>query len=158
MPPLSIRPYRPSDLDDVIAIFLAAIRETAARDYAPAQIDAWAQADRDGWQAARLSRPTWVAVAGDRPAGFSDLTPDGYLDMMFVHPGQQRRGVASALLRTVEQAAGDQGLDRIFTDSSITARPFFERRGFQLVAERTVEKRGQTFTNFRMSKPLPAHG
>ncbi len=158
MSPLAIRPYRPADLDDVIAIFLAAIRETAARNYAPAQIDAWAQADRDGWRAARLSRPTWVAVVGGRPAGFSDLMPDGYLDMMFVHPVQQRRGVASALLRTVEQAAGDQGLARIFTDSSITARPFFERRGFQVAAQRTVEKRGQSFTNFRMSKLLTAHG
>jgi putative acetyltransferase len=153
-PRLAIRPYRPSDLDVVIAIFQGAIREIASRDYAPAQIEAWAQVDRAGWESRRLSRPTWVAVIGETIVGFSDLEPDGHLDMMFVHPARQGIGVASALLATAEAAARAQGLTAIFTHASITARPFFERRGFRVVAEQSVEKRGQRLTNFRMEKAL----
>ena len=152
---LSIRPYRPDDLDAVIAIFLGAIRQVASRDYTPAQIDAWAQADRGVWAVRRLSRPTWVAAIGGAAAGFTDLEPDGHLDMMFVHPAHQRIGVASALLATVEAAARAQGLARIFTEASLTARPFFARHGFSVAAARVVEKRGQMLRNFRMIKILP---
>lgn len=88
--------------------------------------------------------------------GFTDLEPDGHLDMMFVHAAHQRAGIATALLATVEAAACTQGLRRIFTEASITARPFFERRGFSVIARQSVEKRGQHFTNFRMEKVLPA--
>ena len=78
---LSIRSYRPDDLDAVIGIFLAAIRETAAKDYDRAQIEAWAQADRDRWAGVRLSRPTWVAMVAENPVGFTDLERDGHLDI-----------------------------------------------------------------------------
>ncbi len=151
---LSIRAYRSTDLDAVIAIFLGAIREVASRDYAPAQIDAWAQVDRAAWASRRLDRPTWVAVIGPAAVGFTDLEPDGHLDMMFVHPAHQGVGVATALLGTVEAAARAQGLVRLFTEASLTARPFFERRGFSVVAAQCVEKRGQRLKNFRMAKVL----
>jgi putative acetyltransferase len=154
----SIRPYRPDDLDAVIDIFLGAIREIAAKDYDRAQIEAWAQADRDAWAKARLSRPTWVAVIGGKPVGFSDLEPGGHLDMMFVHPVHQGVGIATALLERVETAARGQDLSRIFTEASITARPFFERRGFRLVAAQLVHVRGQALANFRMEKLLARGG
>ncbi len=153
-PTPSVRPYRPGDLDAVIAIFLGAIREVAARDYDPPQIDAWARADRDEWAAKRLDRPTWLALVGREPAGFADLEANGHLDMMYVHPAHGGAGVATALLRTVEAAAREQGLKRIFTEASLTARPFFAKRGFKTVAKQTVERGGQRFINFKMDKLL----
>jgi len=151
---VTIRPYREGDLDSVIAVFQAAICGTAARDYSPAQIAAWARADRRAWARARMDRPTWVAELGAAPIGFTDLEADGHLDMMFVDPAHQGRGVASGLLATVEAAARAGGLSRIFTEASITARPFFERRGFRLIAAQSVAIRGQVLTNFRMDKLL----
>ncbi len=74
------------------------------------------------------------------------------LDMMFVHPAHQRLGVATALLATVESVAREQGLSRLFTEASITARPFFERHGFRVIRQRTVHRRGQDLTNFAMEK------
>jgi putative acetyltransferase len=150
-----IRSYRATDLDAVIEIFLRSIREVASKDYTQAQVDAWAQADRDGWAIHRLSRPTWVAVFGQELVGFTDLEPDGHLDMMFVHPAYQGVGVATLLLATVEAAAKAQGISRLFTEASVTARPFFEKRGFSVLASQRVEKRGQLLPNFRMAKSLP---
>lgn len=149
---IHLRRYVTEDLDAVIEVFQRAIREVASRDYDPAQIAAWSQVDRDAWEPWRLTRPTWVAVDGVRVVGFSDLEADGHLDMMFVHPDYQGMGVASQLLRQVESAALAQGVTRIFTEASHTARPFFARRGFLLEAEQVVGKRGERMTNFRMYK------
>lgn len=149
---IGLRRYVTEDLDAVIAVFQRAIREVASRDYDAAQIAAWSQVDREAWEPWRLTRPTWVAIDGPSVIGFSDLEPDGHLDMMFVHPDYQGMGVASQLLRQVESAAAAQGLTRIFTEASHTARPFFARRGFLLDAEQVVGKRGERMTNFRMHK------
>lgn len=124
MPPV-IRRYEAADLDAVIGVFLRSVREVASRDYDAAQIAAWAQVDRDVWLRRRLDRPTWVALIDGLTAGFIDLQSDGHIDMLFVDPACQRRGVASALLATVEHAARAQRLAVLDTDASITARPFF---------------------------------
>jgi putative acetyltransferase len=153
---VDIRPYAPEDLDAAIEVFLRAIRETCAAHYDARQIAAWAQADRAEWSARRLAKPTWVAVSAGTIAGFADLEWDGHLDMMFVHPAHQRAGVATALLRQIERAAHEQGIARIHTDASITARPFFERHGFRVVSAQSVSVRGQSFANFRMEKHLTA--
>jgi len=151
-----IRRYEAADLDAVIGVFLRSVREVASRDYDAGQIAAWAQADRDAWSRRRLDRPTWVALIHDVIAGFTDLQSDGHIDMLFVDPACQRRGVASALLDTVECAARVQRLAALDTDASITARPFFEAHGFQVVRSQVVELRGQRLTNFRMEKRLIA--
>jgi hypothetical protein len=57
-------------------------------------------------------------------------------------------------VRRVETAARDGGLGRIFTEAGITARPVFERHGFRVTAEQSVECRGQWLTNYRMERPL----
>lgn len=149
---LSVRMYKSADLDTTATIFLRAIRQVAYKDYDRAQIDAWAQINRDLWGERRLSRPTWVAVLGGVPVGFTDLEPNGHLDMMYVHPDYQGIGVATLLLTTVESAAKAQNLSGVFTEASITAKPFFERRGFSVLASQRVETRGQILINFRMQK------
>lgn len=153
---ITIRRYVPDDLDGLIAIFTRAVRETAIRDYSPEQLRAWApdRPDRDAWAARRTSRPTFIAEAGGAAAGFTDLEPDGHIDMMFVHPDHQGRGVAAALLAHVEAQARKAGLSRIFTEASLTARPFFARHGFIVISEQQVPVRGEVLTNFRMEKYL----
>jgi len=152
---LAVRPYVPQDAEATIGIFLRAIREVASNDYTPDQVNAWAQVeDHEGWARRRASRPTWIATVDGSPAGFSDLEASGHLDMMFVHPQYQGLGVASLLLKAVEAAGHGQSLTLITTEASLTARPFFERRGFNVVAAQEVQKRGQTLRNFRMEKRL----
>jgi putative acetyltransferase len=151
-----IRRYDAADLDAVIGVFLRSVREVASRDYDAGQIAAWAQADRDVWSRRRLDRPTWVALIDDVIAGFIDLESSGHVDMLFVDTASQRKGVASTLLETVENAARGQRLALLDTDASITARPFFEKHGFQVVRSQDVALRGQRLTNFRMEKRLIA--
>jgi len=153
---VTIRPYNSDDLHATVDIFLRAIKEVSSRDYSPEQIAAWAKVDDlNAWGAARFSRPTWIAVVDDQPVGFTDLTDSGLLDMMFVHPKFQGVGIASRLLARVESEAHAQGIKRIHTEASKTARPFFEKKGFVLVRAQRVEKRGQILENFLLEEAVP---
>ncbi|MCT7378624.1 GNAT family N-acetyltransferase [Chelativorans salis] len=152
---ITVRPYHSADVQDTAEIFLGAITEVSSRDYTPKQIAAWAKVDDQGaWGRARESRPTWIAEVDGQAVGFADLTNDGLLDMMFVHPQFQGVGVASSLLDKVEAQARVAGMSRIFTEASKTAWPFFEKRGFRVVRAQQVEKRGETLENFLMEKSL----
>jgi putative acetyltransferase len=158
---LIVRPYRDdaSDRDATIRIFLSAIRETASRHYTPAEVAAWAQVDDPArWHAVRLSRPTWVAESNGEAAGFTDLLPDGLVDMMFVAPWAGGQGVASALLDKAEATARAEGLYRLWTEASLTAEGFFARRGFRVLSRQVVEKRGQRLRNAVMERPLALLG
>ena len=44
----------------------------------------------------------------------------------------------------------------MYAEASITARPAFESQGFTVIAAQTVERRGESFTNYRMEKSLSA--
>ena len=151
-----IRPYNEADLDVLIDLFVGSVRQVASRDYSPAQIEAWAPVavNREHWATLLGSRPTYVAEARGQIVGFSDLEPDGHIDMLFVHADHQGKGVARALLDHILARAHEQGIDRLFTEASITARQFFERSGFEVIKSQDVELRGQTFRNYRMVKSL----
>lgn len=156
-PVVAVRAYDPADAPGTLALFLAAVTETASADYTVEQIDAWA--DREGrdlgrWDAAMRARGAFVAEIGAELAGFSDVGPDGYVDMMFVAPRFLRRGVARTLLVHGEALARGRGALELSADVSITARPFFESQGFVVEAQQSPVRRGVALTNFRMTKPL----
>jgi putative acetyltransferase len=100
-----VRAYQPEDRDALINVFVRAIRESAIRDYSPAQVEAWSAVDRANAWSAVGDRLIWVAVAGASVVGFTDLEPSGHLDHMYVHPEHEGRGIASALLTCLEAAA-----------------------------------------------------
>jgi len=153
---LRVRPYASADLDALIVLFRDTVRTVARRDYSPEQLLAWAPdgADRGGWALRLAASSTWVAALDDRAVGFISLEPDGHIDMLYVHAALQRRGIAGALLEQLERAARARGLNRLFAEASITARPFFAHRGFHVIEAQTVALRGQELTNFRMGRRL----
>ena len=76
----------------------------------------------------------------------------GYLDRLYVHRDFQGRGVATALCDALE---AQTPAPRYTTHASITARPFFESRGYRVTRAQQVERRGVWMTNFVMEKPGP---
>jgi len=158
MAEIFIRDYRPDDVNALIELFRGSVRVLARKDHTESQLLAWAPDDIDPkvFGPRRASRPTWIAEVDGQIAGFSDLEPDGHVDMLYVHPAHQGKGVARALLRHVEDTAIRKGLKLIYTHASITARPVFERMGFHTIRAQTVTARGETFTNYRMEKQLVA--
>ncbi|MBH0097968.1 GNAT family N-acetyltransferase [Salinibacterium sp. NSLL150] len=155
---IEVRPYTELDAASTLAVFIAAVTQTASADYTVEQTEAWADIDaRDlhSWGRAMAARNSFVATIDEEVAGFSDVSATGYIDMMFVAPRFLRRGVARRLLAHAEAVASDSGARVLTADVSITARPFFERFGFVVTAEQHPVKRGVELTNFAMLKPLP---
>ena len=66
----------------------------------------------------------------------------------------QRRGIGRQLLDALVAEAHRIGLVRLFTEASITARPFFEAHGFTTLASQVVKCRGAEFVNYRMERVL----
>ena len=142
---IEIRDYRASDSEALADIFQRAVREIARKDYSPVQVLAWAPDARDG---------AAVAEYDGQVAGFTDLDGDGHIDMFYVNPDFQRRGVASAMLRFLAERGQSERRKRLFGEVSITARPVFERHGFKVLAYQTVETNGQSLGSYRMEKLL----
>lgn len=149
----SIRRWKREDSAVLADVFARAVRETASRDYRPAQIEAWAAGPAD-WAERLGAHIAFVAAEAERPIGFIQYEPPHLIDMAYVHPQRQRLGVASALLAAVEAEARSRAVRLLNVEASITGRPFFERRGFVLMTPQIVRVRGQEFLNYRMQKWL----
>lgn len=151
-----IRDYDAGDAPEIVRLFYETVRSVNRADYSDRQVEAWAPAvpDVQEWHARMNARRTLVAEEGGVVVGFAELEDDGHLGMLYVRGDTVGSGVGRRLYRAVEREARRSGLARIFTEASITARPFFERQGFRVVREQAVSRRGVTMTNFAMEKPL----
>ena len=146
-----IRPYRSADCPALAELFYETVHTVCARDYTPEQLDAWATGEVDlaAWDVSFLAHRTLAAVEGETIVGFADMDGSGYLDRLYVHRDFQRRGVASALCDALEAASA---AETFTTHASRTARPFWEHRGWRVVREQTVLRRGVALNNYVMEK------
>jgi putative acetyltransferase len=151
-----IRDYRAEDCRALVDLFTDTVRRIAIRDYSADQVAAWAPAPPCYTRFAPrfTAKPSFVAELDGVIAGFSDMEPDGHIDLFYVHADHQGKGVATALLIHIESKARKAGLFRLYSEISFTARRFFEKRGFVVLAQQEVPVGDQVLTNFRMEKPL----
>ncbi|WP_418718791.1 GNAT family N-acetyltransferase [Candidatus Allofournierella merdipullorum] len=147
---MNIRPYRSSDCPALAELFYETVHTVNAAHYTPDQLDAWAdgKVDLEAWDSSFREHYTLVAEEEGKILGFGDIAADGYLDRLYVHRLHQRQGIAAALCDRLEQTVKGS----IVTHASITARPFFEARGYRVVKQQQVERHGVLLTNFVMEK------
>ena len=67
---------------------------------------------------------------------------------MFVHKDFQGKGIATILLNEIERYATATGIIRITSEVSLTARPFFEQRGYIVTEEQKRRANQLSLTNF----------
>lgn len=153
-----VRDATTGDAPAIADLFYHTVLNVNIRDYSSAQVSAWAgPAPEPEWWEERIAesdnaRRTFVVEHNWLVVGFAELEGDGHLDTLYVHHEFQGRGTASLLLDRIEAEAQRLGLSRLYTEASITAEPFFRRRGFSVVEAQQVEVRGHTFRNYRMEK------
>ncbi|MBN7280267.1 GNAT family N-acetyltransferase [Vibrio cholerae] len=151
---IEIRKYQESDALDLWAIFYHTVRNVNLRDYSQAQVEAWAP---DGfsseiWQRKMNLLSPFVAEIDGKIVGYSDLQENGLIDHFFCHHEHQGQGVGRQLMEHVLRMGELQGITRFYSEVSITARPFYERFGFNVIQEQIIEVRGQKLCNFVMEK------
>lgn len=145
-----IREYLETDCGAVVHLFSQTVHTVNAKDYMKEQLDVWApeKIDIEKWNQSLLEHYSLVAMIDDKTVGFGDIDKSGYLDRLYVHKDYQRQGIATAICDKLEQTV--EG--RIITHASITAKVFFEKRGYVVVREQQVERQGIFLTNYVMEK------
>lgn len=152
-----IRQYEPSDCQAIAELFYNTVHAVNAADYTREQLYAWASGhvDPEQWNQSFLEHYTLVAMDGETLAGFGDIDESGYLDRLYVHMDYQNRGIGTAICDGLERAVSGTA---ITVHASITAKPFFEKRGYRTVKKQQVERCGILLTNYAMEKQTAAVG
>lgn len=146
-----IRDYNSSDCEEIVKLFYDTVHNINKEDYTQEQLNAWVpkEEDLEKWDRSFLEHVTVVAVLDGKIVGFGDVDQTGYLDRLYVHKDYQRQGIANELCEELEDRTES---DKFTVCASITAKPFFEKRGYKLVKEQQVKKNGVDFLNYVMEK------
>jgi len=151
-----IRSYQLGDHEAISEIFPIAIHEIASEVYTQEKCNAWSEKrpNPERWERRCEVKRPFVFVSQGEIAGFLELDPDGHIDWMYVHPDHKQKGIASRLIDHAVKTSSDAGLSRVFVDASICAKPVFDKKGFRVIEEKTVEIRGENLINFAMELQL----
>lgn len=151
-----IRHAKQGDLPAMQELFVATIETICRYDYSPEQIVAWTSSieNTKRWTDKLMKQYFLIAEIDNRIVGYASLENNEYLDFMYVHKDYQRQGIADKLYTEIEVQAIRHGTTLLTSDVSITARPFFEKMGFKVMAEQKNNVKGIEIINYKMTKEL----
>lgn len=149
---MEIKEYQSKDCLEMFKLFYDTVHTINAQDYSKVQLEAWANhsIDLEKWNESFLKNHTLVAWNDNQIVGFGDISNEGYLDFLYVHKDYQEQGIASALCNELEKKVKG----KIITHASITAKPFFEHRGYRIITSQRVERKGILLVNYIMQKEV----
>jgi putative acetyltransferase len=156
MPKPALRPFLPSDVPMLAAIFVAAIQESTGDDYSEAQQEAWAAVAEDEAAFGKnlAGELTLIATIQNAPVGFASLKGNDHIDMLYVHPSVAGQGVGALLCDALERLASARGTKNLSVDASDNALDFFRKRGYVARRRNSVTVNGEWLANTTMRKAL----
>ena len=151
-----IRNFIPGEEAELRQVFMSSVHELALGFYNKEQLDVWApQAyDERRWAEKVSTLRPFVAVVDDHAVGYADLQESGYIDHFFVSGPFSGRGVGSALMGHIHQAASQRRISELSAHVSLAAESFFLKHGFSLVRRQSVSYNGISMNNALMTKQL----
>ena len=156
-PSYKLRKLSEEDIPVLQTLFRETVLHVNARDYTREEVEDWASCGESAEHMKDLlARNDYVAVLNEQGEiiGFSSMNAEGYLHSLFVHKDYQRDGVGSLLVSAVEQRAREYGVSEITAEVSLTARPFFEKRGYEVMKIQKRRANRLKLTNVVMCKRL----
>jgi len=144
---ITIRKFEIGDEGYIWNVFYSSIHQICSKDYSRDQVEAWAPKHLDSniWRQKIQSICPFVAVLENTIVGYADIQPDGKIDHFYVHGNHQSKGIGKALMSNIFEKATK--LDRLYSEVSHTAKPFFIKYGFNVIKQQQVQIRGMTLTN-----------
>lgn len=148
---MKLREYKTSDCERMAELFYQTVHSVNAKDYTKEQLNAWAtgKVDLQEWNNSFLKHKTIIALENEEIVGFGDIDESGYLDRLYIHKNYQGKRIASAICDELEYSVKGK---RITVHASITAKPFFEHRGYRVILEQEVVRCGIALKNYVMVK------
>ena len=151
---MKIREANENDLSQITQLFFDTVNTVNKKDYSKEQIAVWSASSQnvDFWLNCIVSQFFIVLVKDDLIIGFASLDNNACVDFMYVHKDFQHIGVATELLDALESEAYEKGFTGIWSDVSITAKPFFFKNGFNEKEEYIKRLQEVEFENTIMIK------
>lgn len=152
MSEMEVRKFRKGEEKKLWKLFYNTIHNVNIQDYDENQIAAWAPDELDINIAIQKfgEIDPFVVIKDGKIIGYADIQSDGYIDHFYCHHEFQRQGVGSTLFAALEKEARENGILEMYSNVSITARPFFEAMGFSVEKEQVLQVRDQHLINYRM--------
>lgn len=156
MAEIKIIDFEENMLEEIMQLFYDTVHSVNAKDYNEQQLERWAPSKPDvvSWKQRLGNNICFVAIVENKIAGFAELTDDGHVDTMYVHKDHQRKGVATNLMQQLLKIASERNYTELTTESSITAKPLFEKYGFEVTRIKKKLYNGKEFINYEMTKAL----
>lgn len=152
MSEMEVRKFREGEEIELWKLFYNTVHNINIQDYDENQVAAWAPENLDINIAVQKFREIdpFVVIKEGKIIGYADIQSDGYIDHFFCHHEFQGHGVGSMLFSALEKEARESDILEMYSNVSITARPFFEAMGFSVEKEQIIQIRDQKFKNYRM--------
>lgn len=144
------------DATQLCALFYNTVHKINAKDYTPSQLDAWAPEDIDisTYIKKIMSKYAIVAKDAENILGYGNIDKNGFLDHLYVAENSQREGVGTLICDELENYAKKCGNETVTVEASITAKDFFGKRGYVVIKEQFVERKGVKLKNYVMTKNI----
>jgi GNAT superfamily N-acetyltransferase len=132
---VTIRRATVHDADAACKVVRRSIIELCALDHGGDQqrLDSWLANKTPSHFSQWITSDAAIALVAEREGaveGFALLGREGKLHLLYISPDARFSGVSTALLNAVETEAAALGVTRLELESSITARRFYESRGY----------------------------
>jgi putative acetyltransferase len=151
---LKFRQANLNDLEEMQELFVETIKNTCKNEYNKQQIDAWVSSveNKERWKSILANQYFLIAEINNKMVGFGSLENGNYLDFMYVHKDFLRKGIANLIFEKLKAKSLELGFDKLNSDVSKTARPFFENKGFKVIRENKNMMKGVEIINYHMSQ------
>jgi predicted N-acetyltransferase YhbS len=148
---ITIRAAAAADVAAVARLIEHAVRVSNDPDYEPETVELIVANFTPGRLAQKMAqRDVFVGLIEEVLVGTVSLGGDK-LHSLFVDPDWQGQGIGRRLVGHLEKHAINRGVAELRVSSSITARPFYDKLGYQLL---TFEPRPDGSPQFLMCKRL----
>ena len=153
---LKIRKATIEDTEQITQLYYDTINNINIRDYDSEQIRLWSSGHlkTEKWKKNITEQYFIVSESEGIITGFASITEKGYLDFMYVHKDHQGKRIATKMLSELEKFADSLELKEIWAQVSITARPFFRSKGFEITKEFITRIEGIEFADAIMTKSI----
>lgn len=151
---------RQANLPDIPALkelYQNTVLTVNRKDYSAEEVEDWASCGNDTAHLVESFEEQHYIVAENEDGmivGFASVNDAGYIHTLFVHKDFQHQGIATSLYKYIEIYAKEKGAKKLTSEVSITAKPFFEKQGFQVDEEQKRKANQLHLINYKMSKQL----
>ena len=133
---ITLRLAEPSDAPGIHEAHMTSIREICVHDHGKDEIKGWGYREMGNrWDAHISNHEVWVIEQNGKVEGFSCLhklsEERSVIFGLYLTPKVISRGLGKSLMNIMLNKAKEQGVREIILNSTITARTFYYKFGFQ---------------------------